>query len=109
MHLPLTGGFVAEFLVLTGLIYVSSKLLLLIAGIGIFTNGVYAIWLFNRICFGKSFLIINNFSNFFDVDRRESFILILFIIFIIFIGIIPFLFLHSFEVVVLKQLLLIYA
>jgi len=109
MHLPLTGGFVAEFLVLTGLIYIKSKLILIIAGIGIFTNGVYAIWLFNRICFGKNIYLNDRNVAFTDIDKREHFILFSFLFFILFIGIFPFLFLNSFEIIVIKHFLLIYA
>ena len=109
MHLPLTGGFVAEFLVLTGLIYLKSKLILIIAGIGVFTNGVYAIWLFNRICFGKTVLTLNKQSNYTDIDKRENFILFIFLLSIIFIGIMPYIFINSFELIVIKQLLLVYA
>lgn len=109
MHLPLTGGFIAEFLVLSGLIYVKTKLILIIAGIGIFTNGVYAIWLFNRICFGNFSFNNNNSMYFSDIDKREHFILFLFMFFICFIGVCPFLFINSFELIIIKQLLLIYA
>jgi NADH-quinone oxidoreductase subunit M len=97
LNLPLTAGFVSEFLVLISLGKLSSKFILVIAALGVFTNGIYAIWLFNRVCFGKNLLIKPLKMQYADLDRRENFILFIFIVTILFIGIAPYLFLIALE------------
>jgi proton-translocating NADH-quinone oxidoreductase chain M len=97
LNLPLTAGFIAEFLVLISLGKLTSKLVLIVAGIGVFTNGVYAIWLFNRVCFGKNVFLKNKQMHYVDLDRREHFILFIFVFIIFFIGIMPSLFLIALE------------
>jgi len=107
MNLPLTAGFVSEFLVLISLGKLTSKLILLIAALGVFTNGIYGIWLFNRVCFGKKLLIMPKVKiEYADIEKREHFILFIFIFFIFFIGICPTLFLASFEAPVVAALIL---
>eukprot|EP01098_Paradermamoeba_levis_P010824 TRINITY_DN4565_c0_g2_i4.p2 TRINITY_DN4565_c0_g2~~TRINITY_DN4565_c0_g2_i4.p2 ORF type:complete len:389 (+),score=-54.56 TRINITY_DN4565_c0_g2_i4:313-1479(+) len=88
MNLPLTAGFVPEFLVLIGSGMLESKFIVFLAAFGLITNGIYCIWLFNRLCFGNN---INNVYNmeYKDVDLREFFILSLFLFFIILLGIFP--------------------
>lgn len=106
MNLPLTAGFVAEFLVLISLGHITSKSILIIAALGVFTNGIYAIWLFNRVCFGKGLLTKNKKIEYIDLDKREIFILTFFLCFIFFIGICPNLFLIAFEPIVVNSLIL---
>jgi NADH-quinone oxidoreductase subunit M len=88
MNLPLTAGFVPEFLVLIGCGIVESKIILFLAAFGLITNGVYCIWLFNRLCFGNN---INNIyrMEYKDLDLREFIILCIFVLFIILLGIFP--------------------
>jgi len=88
MNLPLTAGFVAEFLVLIGTSSLSSKIIIFFAAFGLITNGIYCIWLFNRLCFGNN---VNSLFNmqYKDLDYREFLILILFSIIIILMGILP--------------------
>ena len=88
MNLPLTAGFVPEFLVLIGSGALQSKIIVFLAAFGLITNGIYCIWLFNRLCFGNN---INNLykTEFKDLDIREIIILLIFVIFILLLGIFP--------------------
>ena len=86
MNLPLTFGFVSEFLVLLGTYGLQSKIISLLATFGIFTNGVYCIWLYNRLCLGRK---ISNTMEYMDVDKREIFILSSFCCIIVLLGIFP--------------------
>lgn len=89
MNLPLTGGFVSEFLVLIGTGIIESKLISFLAALGLVTNGVYCIWLFNRLCMGNNIALQGSIIEYKDIDKREEFILILFMIFIIILGMFP--------------------
>jgi proton-translocating NADH-quinone oxidoreductase chain M len=104
MNLPLTCGFVSEFLIMLSLSNLNSPLILLLAALGIFTNGVYSIWLFNRICFGKNLFFKFGRIEYMDIENREHFILFFFTFFIFFIGIFPNLFLKTFELDLLYTL-----
>jgi len=88
MNLPLTAGFVPEFLVLIGCGILKSKIIIFIAAFGLITNGIYCIWLFNRLCFGNN-ININKKMEYKDLDRRELLILSIFTLFIILLGIFP--------------------
>jgi NADH-quinone oxidoreductase subunit M len=88
MNLPLTGGFVAEFLVLLGLSNSNSFILIFLSLLGVLTNGIYCIWLFNRLCMGYKSLKINE-MEYSDLDRREYLILLTLAFIIVFLGIFP--------------------
>jgi proton-translocating NADH-quinone oxidoreductase chain M len=97
MNLPLTAGFVSEFLVLLGSSQLESLIIICLGALGLFTNGVYCIWLYNRLCLGPCLLKQSLIFSFNDLDRREYFILLLFSIFIILLGLFPNCILSSFE------------
>lgn len=106
LNLPLTAGFVSEFMVLMSLGYLESKLILLLAAIGVFTNGIYSIWLFNRLCFGNNLICQKNASiQYVDLDKRERIILSTLCFIIFFFGIFPHTLIISFEDVVVNQLI----
>jgi proton-translocating NADH-quinone oxidoreductase chain M len=103
MNLPLTAGFVPEFLVLIGSGVIKSKIVIFLAAFGLITNGIYCIWLFNRLCFGNN---INNVykMEYKDLDRREFIILFLFTFFIVLLGVFPNGILYGLENEVYKML-----
>jgi NADH-quinone oxidoreductase subunit M len=98
MNLPLTGGFIAEFLVLLGTGGLCSKFIAFLSAFGLITNGVYCIWLFNRLCFGNNFNNITFIMEYKDLDIREILILSILTIIIILMGIFPNIFLYNFEI-----------
>jgi len=93
MNLPLTAGFVAEFLVLIGSGAINSKIIVFIAAFGLITNGIYCIWLFNRLCFGSNINMQKNIKRLKqevrDIQTEEIMILSMFLIIIIILGIFP--------------------
>lgn len=88
MNLPLTAGFVPEFLVLLSTGGLESKLISFLAAFGLVTNGIYCIWLFNRLCMGVNINSINVIE-YKDLDNREVVILMLFALNIFLLGIFP--------------------
>lgn len=89
MNLPLTAGFVSEFLVLIGSASLTSKFIVFLAAFGLITNGIYCIWLFNRLCFGNFVTPQKTNVEFKDLDYREFIILFLFSFIIVLMGLFP--------------------
>lgn len=84
---PGTSNFIGELLVLIGLGIAPQKQILIIAGILLFFSLVYSIFLFNRIIFGN--VKIQYIITFFDVNRREFYLLLPLLLLNIIIGLIP--------------------
>jgi len=82
---PGTSSFVGEFLILLGLCG-SNSVVFFIGGLGLLLSTVYNLWFLNRLSFGplSSFLTANM-----DVNKRESLILILFLVLVFFFGLFP--------------------
>lgn len=86
MSFPGTSSFIGEFFVLLAAFEIS-PLLCFYACFGMILNGVYVIWLFNRIFFG--ILNCKNVQLFSDINKREFCILISLFFFVIILGIFP--------------------
>ena len=87
--LPLTNGFIGEFLLLLG-IFAYSKLISAIAGLTIIFSAVYMLWMYQRTMLGKT----NEFTeNIRDLSWTEMATLIPLVIMIFWIGLFPGLFL----------------
>jgi NADH-quinone oxidoreductase subunit M len=87
--LPLTNGFVGEFLLLLG-IFEYSKIYAAVAGLTIILSAVYMLWMYQRTMLGKS----NEFTeDFRDLTWLEMATLIPLVIMIFWIGMFPGLFL----------------
>jgi NADH:ubiquinone oxidoreductase subunit 4 (subunit M) len=87
MSFPGTSSFIGELLILLSCFFVNIEVSF-IAAFGMILNGVYVIWLFNRVFFGP----INESSSYFaysDLNKREFAILFLFVFFILFFGFYP--------------------
>ena len=86
MSFPGTSSFVGELLVLLAA-FSSNFLLAFYAGFGMVLNGVYVIWLYNRLFFG----ILNDsrIKNYADLNKREFYILLPLALLIFFFGIKP--------------------
>ena len=82
---PLTCGFIGEFVMLSGSM-ASLPLLTLILTLSTIVNAAYNIWLFNRMCFGgySPYLVKTK-----DLSRRESFVLAPLVFYIFFLGVSP--------------------
>lgn len=90
MSLPGTSSFVGEFLVLTGA-FQSNTSIAILASTGIILGAAYSIWLYNRVAFGV--ISENYIKEFTDINKREFFIFIPFILLVIIMGIYPEIFL----------------
>jgi len=82
LSLPMTGGFVGEFLILVGL-FQSNRIIALLAGSGMVLGAAYSIWLWNRIACGN--LKIYFVRAYADMNHREirMFIPLIFLTFLI--------------------------
>jgi len=86
ISLPGTSSFVGEFLVLVGAFQTNTTITTL-AAIGMVLGGAYSLWLYNRVVFGSPKPVyINTVS---DVNRREFFTFLPFVIQVLWMGIYP--------------------
>lgn len=92
MSLPGTSSFIGEFLILVGA-FQRNTLIATLAAIGMILGAAYSLWLYNRVVFGNfQPNFINKFS---DLNRREVFIFLPFILGVIWMGVYPEVFLES--------------
>ncbi len=83
--LPLTNGFVGEFLMLLG-IFQSNVLIAVLAGTGIIFGAVYMLWLYQKSMYGKQ---NENITSFPDLKLREILLFTSLVIIILWMGLIP--------------------
>ena len=86
MSFPGTSSFIGELLVLISAFSVNT-LLAFYAGFGMVLNGVYVIWLYNRLFFG--ILDANRIKFYSDLNKREFYILLPLAVLVLFFGIKP--------------------
>jgi proton-translocating NADH-quinone oxidoreductase chain M len=91
MSLPGSSSFIGEFLILVGA-FQKNTLIATLAAIGMILGAAYSLWLYNRVVFGN---FKPNFINAFsDLNRREFFIFVPFVIGVLWMGIYPEVFLE---------------
>ena len=83
---PLTSGFIAEFLALSG-IFNSNPLIALIAGLSIVLVPAFMLNLLHRICYGRYSSYINIITS--DITIKEFHIFLPLILFTLILGIYP--------------------
>lgn len=86
LSLPGTSSFVGEFLILTGT-FQTNTLITTLAATGMILGGAYSIWLYNRVVFGNT--KPHYISHLADLNRREFFLFLPFIIGIFWMGVYP--------------------
>ncbi len=84
--LPLTNGFVGEFLILLG-VFKTNMLYGIVAASGVILSACYMLWMYQRVIFGKLTKPEN--EKLTDLDWREKIILIPIVLLIFWIGIYP--------------------
>jgi proton-translocating NADH-quinone oxidoreductase chain M len=89
---PGTSSFVGEFLILAGIMKISSVATVL-GATGMVLGGAYALWLFNRISYGN--LKIQYFNHFSDMDKREFCVFFPLVLGTLGVGIYPVIFLNA--------------
>ncbi len=88
--LPLTNGFVGEFLILVGTFLgknPNAKLFALLGSLGVVLGAVYMLWMFQRVMFGPVTNEKNR--NMPDLNKRELAYLIPLLVFIMLMGVYP--------------------
>lgn len=84
--LPGTSNFVGEFLLLFG-IFNTNSFIAILSTLGVILCGAYSLWLYNKVIFGN---IKNNYLiKFYDLEKKEIFILIIPLFITILLGIYP--------------------
>ncbi|MFQ5498666.1 MAG: NADH-quinone oxidoreductase subunit M, partial [Candidatus Zixiibacteriota bacterium] len=84
--LPLTNGFVGEFLILVG-VFKHSVTYAAIAASGVILSACYMLWMYQRVIFGKVTKQEN--ANLSDMTIREKLIMVPLILLIVWIGVYP--------------------
>jgi NADH-quinone oxidoreductase subunit M len=84
--LPLTNGFVGEFLILLGT-FKANHIYAIVAASGVILSACYMLWMLQRVIFGKITDVAN--ENLHDLYGREKLVLIPLVILIFWIGIYP--------------------
>lgn len=86
MSLPGTSSFIGEFLILVGA-FQRNTLIATLAALGMILGAAYSLWLYNRVVFGA--WKPNFISKFSDLNRREVFMFLPFVIGVLWMGIYP--------------------
>lgn len=86
LSFPGTCNFIGEFLNLLGIIQANS-FVLVFTGITMVGSAVYALWLFNRVCFGQ--IRILYLTEYTDLTKKESIMFIIFGFLTIIFGLFP--------------------
>ncbi|SYZ73310.1 NADH:ubiquinone oxidoreductase, membrane subunit M [Candidatus Zixiibacteriota bacterium] len=84
--LPLTNGFVGEFLILLGT-FKANQVYAILGATGVILAACYMLWMLQRVIFGKITQAVN--ENLHDLYRRERLVLIPLVLLILWIGIYP--------------------
>lgn len=86
MGLPGTSSFIGEVLILIGS-FDYNHIVSILGTLSILLGSLYSIWLYNRICFGNLKIQFN--SVYFDISRREWFMLFPLLVLIFILGLFP--------------------
>jgi NADH-quinone oxidoreductase subunit M len=84
--LPVTSGFVGEFLILLGT-FQTNTLVAFLATTGVVLSAAYALWLYRRVIFGS--LDKESLKTLIDLSNREKLILYPLVVAVIFFGVYP--------------------
>jgi proton-translocating NADH-quinone oxidoreductase chain M len=91
MSLPGTSSFIGEFLILVGA-FQRNTLIATLAAIGMILGAAYSLFLYNRVVFGA--WKTDYMTKFSDLNRREVFVLVPFVLGVIWMGVYPQVFLE---------------
>jgi proton-translocating NADH-quinone oxidoreductase chain M len=86
LSLPGTSSFIGEFLILVGT-FQTNTLIATLAATGMILGGAYSLWLYNRVVFGN--FKPDYMSQFSDLNRREFFLFVPFVIGVLWMGVYP--------------------
>src|SRR6056300_2019555 len=95
LSLPGTSSFVGEFLILVG-VFQTNTFIATCAATGMILGGAYSIWLYNRVVFGSLKPLYIAMCS--DVNRREFWLFLPFVIAIVWMGVYPDVFLDPMHI-----------
>ena len=99
--MPGTSNFVGEFLVLAG-VFSKNVFVAVGASIGVILGAVYAIWLYNRVMYGK---VKTDYMMYFaDVNRREFVTYVPLLVLVVALGVYPSVLLNTMHLSVVEVL-----
>lgn len=98
---PLSCNFVGEFLSLLA-VFQTNVFIGILSCLGIILSAAYALFLYNRVCFGEISMYIKHSVYSRDITKREFYVLLPLIFFTLFLGIYPQLILDPMHASVLK-------
>jgi proton-translocating NADH-quinone oxidoreductase chain M len=101
---PLSANFVGEFLSLLAIFQVN-PFITIVSTLGIILSAAYALFLYNRVCFGGMSVYIKHSVYSRDVTRREFLVLIPLVFLTVLLGVYPNLILEPMHASVIKSLL----
>ncbi len=86
---PMTNGFVGEFLILLGT-FKAQPIIASVAVTGVVFGAVYMLWMFKRVFFGqKGELVADEHHPLHDLNKREVMVLVPLVIFMFWMGLFP--------------------
>lgn len=86
---PMTNGFVGEFLILVGA-YFKDPIIAYVAVLGVILGAVYMLWMFKKVFFGPQGEVIRNEEKpVFDLSVREIVVLVPLVILVFWMGLLP--------------------
>jgi NADH:ubiquinone oxidoreductase subunit 4 (subunit M) len=98
---PLSCNFVGEFLSLLA-VFQTNVFIGILSCLGIILSAAYALFLYNRVCFGEISMYIKHSVYSRDITKREFYVLLPLIFFTLFLGVYPQLILDPMHASVLK-------
>lgn len=88
MGVPLTANFIGELLVLIGTYHVN-PIFMIMAGLGVILSAGYSLYFYNRIAFGEYSPHLRDSTGNYDINRRETYVLLWITAWVIILGILP--------------------
>lgn len=85
---PLTNGFVGEFLILLGT-YMAEPTYAYVAVLGVILGAAYMLWMVKRVFFGTPGPLVEKYSGKLDINLREAVVMAPLILLIFWMGILP--------------------
>lgn len=90
---PMTNGFIGEFLILLGA-YLSHKAFAIPAVLGVVLGAAYMLWMVKKVFFGETSTMLKEHSHGLEINGREAFVLAPLVILVFWMGLYPQFFLN---------------
>jgi len=85
---PMTNGFIGEFLILLGA-FEANKILASIAVLGVVLGATYMLWMVKKVFFGTSGELVEKYKDKLEINKREMIVLAPLVILVFWMGLLP--------------------